>query len=85
MALEMIGEVRHLRVLQGFRGRPAGDVAALANAIVRVSELARRADVSELEINPLIVRTEGSGVVAVDALIRVAAAEQACQSEEAHS
>ncbi len=75
-AIDMIGEVRSLRVLQGFRGRPAGDVAALADAIVRVSRLAERADVRELEINPLIVQTEGKGVVAVDALIRVTAHEQ---------
>jgi acetate---CoA ligase (ADP-forming) len=71
-ARDMIGEVRSLRVLQGFRGRPAGDIDALADAIVRVSELAGRTDTTELEINPLIVQAEGKGVVAVDALIRVA-------------
>jgi acetate---CoA ligase (ADP-forming) len=70
-AIDMIGEVRSLRVLHGFRGRPAGDVGALADAIVRVSRIADRADVGELEINPLIVQAEGKGVVAVDALIRV--------------
>jgi acyl-CoA synthetase (NDP forming) len=73
-ALDMIGEVRSLRVLHGFRGRPPGDVTALADAIVRVSQLAARGDVRELEINPLIVQTEGKGVVAVDALVRVSAA-----------
>jgi acyl-CoA synthetase (NDP forming) len=73
-AVDMIGEVRSLRVLQGFRGRPAGDVNALADAIVRVSSIADHAEVGELEINPLIVQAEGKGVVAVDALIRVTAA-----------
>ena len=68
-ALDMISEVRSLRVLDGFRGRPVGDVAALADAIVRVSQLACRPDVVEMEINPLIVQEEGNGVVAVDGLI----------------
>ncbi len=70
-ALDMIDEVRSLRVLNGFRGRPVGDSAGLADAIVRVSRLADRRDVVEMEINPLIVLAEGKGVVAVDALIRV--------------
>jgi acetate---CoA ligase (ADP-forming) len=74
-ALDMIGEVRSLRVLQGFRGRPAGDVHALADAIVRVSRIAEHAEIGELEINPLIVQAEGKGVVAVDALIRVTGRE----------
>jgi acyl-CoA synthetase (NDP forming) len=78
-ALEMIGEVRSLRVLDGFRGRVRGDVDALVDAIVQVSRLAMDADVDELEINPLIVKEEGRGVVAVDALIRVAIAQQALQ------
>lgn len=52
---------------------PKGDLSALANAVVAVSNLAtiegssRR--VSEAEINPLIVREHGEGVAAVDALI----------------
>jgi acetate---CoA ligase (ADP-forming) len=70
-AHEMIGEVRSLRVLSGFRGRPPADVDALARAIVSLSRLAERPDVRELEINPLLVRASGGGVVAVDALVRI--------------
>jgi acyl-CoA synthetase (NDP forming) len=69
-AREMIGEVRGLKVLAGYRGKPAGDIDALAQAIVALSQLAANSAVVEAEINPLIVRREGEGVVAVDALIR---------------
>ena len=40
----------------------------LADALVAVSQLARRPDIAEREVNPLIVRREGEGVVAVDAV-----------------
>jgi succinyl-CoA synthetase beta subunit len=49
----------------------AGDLDALAQAIVALSQLAVMNDALEAEINPLIVRTRGEGVVAVDALVRV--------------
>src|SRR5207245_1456224 len=39
-AQAMIAEVKGARLLQGFRGRPAGDLEALADALVRVSYLA---------------------------------------------
>jgi succinyl-CoA synthetase beta subunit len=72
-AQAMIGEVRAMRMLQGFRGKPAGDLDALARAIAAFSQLAALDDpsVAEAEINPLIVRPEGEGVVAVDALVRI--------------
>lgn len=72
-AHEMIGEVRALQALQGLRGKPRGDLQALAEAISALSQLALRPElgVNEAEINPLIVGGEGQGVVAVDALVRV--------------
>jgi acetate---CoA ligase (ADP-forming) len=70
-AREMITEVRGLKVLTGYRGKPAGDIAALAQAVVALSRLAADPDVIEAEINPLIVRREGKGVVAVDAVVRM--------------
>jgi acyl-CoA synthetase (NDP forming) len=73
-AIEMIGEVAALKALAGYRGRPRGDLEGLARAIVGLSTLAvRNPSVVEAEINPLIVRPiEQGGVVAVDALVRVA-------------
>jgi succinyl-CoA synthetase beta subunit len=72
-ARAMIDEVRALRALTGYRGKPAGDLAALAQAIVALSRLALVEEpmVAEAEVNPLIVRREGEGVVAVDALVRL--------------
>jgi acyl-CoA synthetase (NDP forming) len=72
-AREMIGEVMALKALTGYRGRPAGDLAALAAAIVALSRLAVIDDpvVAEAEINPLLVLQAGAGVVAVDALVRL--------------
>jgi succinyl-CoA synthetase beta subunit len=72
-AQEMIAQVKGLAPLAGYRGLPAGDVAALARAIVALSRLAAMAApaVLEAEINPMIVRPDGLGVVAVDALVQI--------------
>jgi acetate---CoA ligase (ADP-forming) len=71
-AHEMIAEVRSFIALAGYRGRPAGDLDALAQAMVALSQLADDANIAEAEINPLIVRPAGEGVVAVDALVKLA-------------
>jgi len=70
----MIAEVKALQALTGYRGKPPGDLDALAAAIVALSGLALLDDVrvAEAEINPLIVRAAGQGVIAVDALVRLA-------------
>ena len=67
----MIGEVKAFAMLKGFRGKPAGDLNALAKAIVALSQLALQNDsaIAEAEVNPLIVRADG--VVAVDALVKL--------------
>ncbi|HZQ71743.1 MAG TPA: acetate--CoA ligase family protein [Burkholderiales bacterium] len=69
-ARDMIEELKPLRALAGYRGRPAGDLEALAQAIVALSRLAEDPAVAELELNPLLVRRDG--VVAVDTLARLA-------------
>jgi succinyl-CoA synthetase beta subunit len=71
-AREMIREVAAFRVLEGYRGRPAGDAGALAAALVALSQLANEPSVMEAEVNPMAILEEGRGVVAVDALVRVA-------------
>jgi acetyltransferase len=70
-ALEMISEVKGSRLLQGFRGSAPADIDALADVLVRVSHLAVNLDgqLSELDINPLLVLPAGQGVKAVDALV----------------
>jgi len=73
-AKAMIGEVAALKALAGYRGRPPGDLDAVAQALVALSRLAVTDGpaVAEAEVNPLIVLPKGQGVVAVDALVRLA-------------
>ena len=70
-ALRMIGEVKGAALLRGTRGRPPADVDALADALAALSRLAaaRRDDFAAIDINPFLVRREGRGAVALDALI----------------
>jgi acetyltransferase len=60
------------KILQGIRGKTKGDIFAFINAIERVSHLmARFPVIKELDINPLRVLNKGSGVIALDARIRL--------------
>jgi acyl-CoA synthetase (NDP forming) len=70
-ARQMIDEVKGLATIRDYRNLPKGDVAALARAIAALSRLAHEAfaQVAEAEINPLLVKREGEGVVAVDGLV----------------
>ena len=60
--------LRGAPLLQGDRGRPGVDLAALAIAASRIGELMLEEGLSLIEVNPLIASPEG--VVAVDALAR---------------
>jgi acetate---CoA ligase (ADP-forming) len=70
-ARQMIEEVKGLATIRGYRNLPRGDVGALARTIAAFSALAHDAfaDVVEAEINPLLVKADGQGVVAVDGLV----------------
>ena len=68
-AADMLNDVRGFASLRGFRGRPRGDLVALAEAVSRLSQLCAGGMIAEAEINPLLVMTEGHGVVAVDGLV----------------
>jgi acetate---CoA ligase (ADP-forming) len=72
-ARAMIGELKGARLLEGYRGAAPRDVAALAEAISRLSELiaAHEAQIAEIEVNPLLVGALGEGVTAADAVIRL--------------
>jgi hypothetical protein len=67
----MIAEIKGARLLQGFCGRPAADLDALEDALVRVSHFAMHIEghLAELDINPLMLLPSGQGVKAVDALV----------------
>ena len=76
-AREMVEEIRGAALLRGVRGRPPADVAALADAIVRLGQLAadHRDHLVALDLNPVLVLPEGQGVTAVDWLIQFDEAE----------
>ncbi len=68
----MISEVRSAQLLEGYRGGEPGDVPALREALLRVSALIEDVpEIVEMDLNPVKVGTPGSGVVVVDARIRV--------------
>lgn len=67
-ARAMVAEVRGFAALAGWRGRPSGDLEALAAAVAALSRLGLDRRIEEAEANPVIVGE--SGVVAVDALVR---------------
>lgn len=70
-AHEMIGDLRGAKLLDGYRGKPPADKAALAATLVAVSKMAAAlgSRLQELDINPVFVGPEGQGVVAADALL----------------
>jgi acetyltransferase len=67
-ALAMIHRLKAAPLLLGARGRPRGDVEALAAFLVRLSHfaVANSGTFRALDLNPIMVKAEGEGVVAVD-------------------
>ncbi|MFZ7128257.1 MAG: GNAT family N-acetyltransferase [Desulfobacterales bacterium] len=74
LAREVMKRTRVWRLLQGYRGRPAADLDAVALTLVKVSQLISDIDdIAELDINPLLV--DEQGVLALDARIGVKKAD----------
>ncbi|MFD7864687.1 acetate--CoA ligase family protein [Streptomyces sp. NPDC059783] len=69
-ARAMLGELRGRALLEGVRGGAPVDVDALVEVVLRVQRMALELgdDLSELDINPLMVLGRGQGAVALDAL-----------------
>lgn len=67
----MLGELRGRRLLDGVRGQAARDIDALAGALERLSWFAADlgGEFSELDLNPVVVREQGAGIIVVDALL----------------
>ena len=67
-ARDMIESTRAGRLLQGYRGAEIYDIDAVIDAIGRLSQLALdHPNISEVEINPLLVLPEGGGAKVLDA------------------
>jgi acetyltransferase len=74
LARALVERTRVAKLLGGFRDTPAADLDALCAVLVAVSQIvADVPEIAELDINPLILSHEGA--IALDARIRVSAAE----------
>ncbi|MCW5750792.1 MAG: acetate--CoA ligase family protein [Alphaproteobacteria bacterium] len=67
----MIGEIRGAAMLRGIRGAPPADVESLARCLYALADFAHadRANIVEMDLNPIMVLPQGRGCVVVDALI----------------
>jgi len=68
---ESISKLRANKLLNGWRGQPKADSEQLVETVMSFEKFVKRNidHLAECEINPLIVRPSGKGVVAADALI----------------
>jgi len=83
-AERMVRSIKMFPLLQGFRGEAASDLPALEEAIERVSQLAMEVpEIAELDLNPLLVRPAGQGVIAVDARIVLAPSSRSAPNASA--
>ncbi|MCL4477944.1 MAG: acetate--CoA ligase family protein [Deltaproteobacteria bacterium] len=69
---DMIREIRSFPLLQGVRGEKKRDINAIAEAILRLSQLVTdNPEIVEMDVNPLLVQGEGEGAIAIDARIAI--------------
>jgi acetyl-CoA synthetase len=69
--LKAINSLKISKLLKGYRGKPLGDIEAVVQTVLKIGIFAEKnaSHLIEVDINPLLVRTKGKGVIAVDALI----------------
>ena len=71
-ARSMVRGIKGAKLLEGWRGTPRADIAALEDVLLRVSHLAIAIpEIAEMDLNPLRVRAAGHGAVALDARVAV--------------
>jgi acyl-CoA synthetase (NDP forming) len=71
-ATDLVRAIRGWPLLDGWRGAPPADVAALESLLLRVALLADRVpEILELDLNPVRVLPKGRGALALDARVRV--------------
>ncbi|MFP4546003.1 MAG: acetate--CoA ligase alpha subunit [Methanomassiliicoccales archaeon] len=68
----MISSIKAYPILSGARGRSPADIKSLKKVIYGVAQISLDfPEISEFEINPVIVKDEGEGCGAVDALVTI--------------
>jgi len=79
LARAQIERTRIAALLKGFRDRPAADIDGVVNVLIQLSQItADHAEITEIDINPLLC--DPQGVIAVDCRIRVRATTVSAQS-----
>ncbi len=70
-ALQLVDRLKGAPMLKGVRGKPPADRAALADTIASFSRFVveKKHEIVEMDVNPLLVMSEGMGAIAVDGLI----------------
>jgi acetyltransferase len=69
-----VRRLRSFKIMQGARGKGAGDVSGYVNMIERITHLMSRfPQIRELDINPVRVPADGTGVVALDTRLKIGA------------
>ena len=63
----MLDEIRAHALLDGVRGKPPVDKAAIVDVLLRIGQLVQDfPEIVELDINPLIAYSEDQGAIAID-------------------
>jgi acetyl coenzyme A synthetase (ADP forming)-like protein len=71
-ARELVRSVKGFPLLGGYRGAPPGDIAAIEETLLRISQLAgEHPEVAEMDLNPIRVLPPGRGCLVVDARVSV--------------
>ncbi|HSB44317.1 MAG TPA: acetate--CoA ligase family protein [Nitrospira sp.] len=71
-ARAMVEEIKGHRLLTGYRGQPAVDAKAIEDVLLRISRLVEEIpEISELDLNPIVVLPDAQGCKIVDARIRI--------------
>jgi acyl-CoA synthetase (NDP forming) len=71
-ASDMVRSIKGYRLLEGYRGHPPGDLAAIEDLLLRVARLVEEVPaIAELDMNPVIALPPGRGCRIVDARIRL--------------
>jgi acyl-CoA synthetase (NDP forming) len=69
---DALRNLRSAKLLAGFRGVPPADLEAVAHAVMAIGRLMQTVpELTEIDVNPLMVHAKGQGATALDALIVV--------------
>jgi acyl-CoA synthetase (NDP forming) len=63
----MLKEIRASALLDGVRGQPPADKAAIVDCLLRIGQMVQDfPEITEIDINPLMVYSTGQGALAID-------------------